>query len=762
MAVRSTPHQTSRAAGRATGPLARRLLLVLLPLVMGPLLAAAPFLFQLAERDITGQIVEQLTVLSVSKEAQIDQWAAARANDINNLADSPDVAEAARAFVLEPAGAGMAAGGEALQRRLERFITQNPDYESLLLVHARTGEVLLATSAHEHLVGQSPLDPAVLSASRQGPRVAPVRHYPQFAPEWIRLLVLAPVLDSRQGPVALVVGVIPGGRLADIAAAGLGQGAATRAYLVAGDGYMVAEAIQPQAPRPDSQGIRQALAARADGNGVYPDPSGEYVVGVYNWLPGFDMALLVEENENVAFASLTRFSQIFAAIAAVAALVGAAGVLLFTRGLTRPIQELTEGARRMAAGDLAWRVPLERRDEIGELASALNTMAARLRNSLESLEQRVTERTVELAQASEHMRYRAAQLRTVAEVAHAAASEQDRARLLPLVAELISDRFRFYHVGIFLLDEAGEFAVLQAANSEGGRRMLARGHKLRVGQTGIVGHVANRGQPRIAVDVGMDAVFFDNPDLPLTRSEMAVPLKVRGRVIGVLDVQSQQAAAFTEDDAGLLGILSDQVAIAIDNARLFAETRQALDEVQSVHRQYLRQEWGRLAVERGRPGSGFRYSGDGSVAPAALDLPEADQALETGELVVYAVGASGREPAEAGRAAAAVPIKLRGQVIGVIDLVRSGAGEVPDWSDDELTLAQAVADQVGLALENARLLEETLRRVQRERTVAEVTDHLYRASDTRSVLQIAAEELRRITGSARAVVRLSHEAGPRG
>jgi GAF domain-containing protein len=239
---------------------------------------------------------------------------------------------------------------------------------------------------------------------------------------------------------------------------------------------------------------------------------------------------------------------------------------------------------------------------------------------------------------------------------------------------------------------------------------------------------------------------------------MAVPLTVRDRVIGVLDVQSQQAAAFREEQANLLGILAGQVAIAIEHARLFAETRQALDEVQSVHRQYLRQEWARLAFEHERSGAMFRYAGEGLTEPAAdaAGLPEAVQALRTGELVVHPAGSNGDHE---GRAAVAVPIKLRGQVIGVIDVARTGA-DIPQWSDDELTLVQAVADQVGLALENARLLEESMRRVQRERTISEVTDRIYRASDTHSVLQIAAEELRRITGSSRAVVRLSRESNP--
>jgi len=177
---------------------------------------------------------------------------------------------------------------------------------------------------------------------------------------------------------------------------------------------------------------------------------------------------------------------------------------------------------------------------------------------------------------------RAAQLAAAAEVARSATAILDVSQLLDETVRLISKQFGFYHAGVFLLDETGEYAVLRAASSEGGQRMLARGHKLKVGEVGIVGYVAGTGEPRIALDVGADAVFFDNPDLPDTRSEMALPLVSRGRVIGVLDVQSTEPAAFTEEDVAVLRAMADQLATAIENARLFAETERSLAETRDL------------------------------------------------------------------------------------------------------------------------------------------------------------------------------------
>jgi signal transduction protein with GAF and PtsI domain len=168
---------------------------------------------------------------------------------------------------------------------------------------------------------------------------------------------------------------------------------------------------------------------------------------------------------------------------------------------------------------------------------------------------------------------RAVQLRAAAEVARDAAAILDLNQLLDETVELISKQFGFYHAGVFLVDEKGEYAILRAASSEGGHRMLQRDHKLPVGKVGIVGYVTATGEPRIALDVEEDAVHFVNPELPDTRSEMALPLRVRNRVIGALDVQSVHEGAFSDEDVTTLQTMADQLATAIENARLLDQAR---------------------------------------------------------------------------------------------------------------------------------------------------------------------------------------------
>jgi GAF domain-containing protein len=303
-----------------------------------------------------------------------------------------------------------------------------------------------------------------------------------------------------------------------------------------------------------------------------------------------------------------------------------------------------------------------------------------------------------------------------------------------LISRLVSEKFDFYHTGIFLIDDTRQFAVLQAANSEGGHTMLARGHRLEVGHTGLVGNVANTGQARIALDVGSDAVYFDNPDLPKTRSEMALPLNLRGATIGVLDVQSTKPGAFTDNDAKTLSILADQIAIAIDNARLFGQNQQALAEVQSLYNQYLRQEWNTFGRQETQVGYYQSLLG-GRPLHRLIHSEEIQTAMQKGTVVVVDNKGDKSVPS------IVVPVRLRGQTIGVLNI----KAPTPQrrWSQDEVNLAQAVADRLALALDNARLLFESQRQTAKEQKIGEVTAKIGASINMRNVLQTAVEELGR-------------------
>ncbi|MCL7451693.1 MAG: GAF domain-containing protein [Anaerolineae bacterium] len=369
------------------------------------------------------------------------------------------------------------------------------------------------------------------------------------------------------------------------------------------------------------------------------------------------------------------------------------------------------------------------------------SLATQLEEQRRHLEAEVIKRTADLAQ-------RNIQLRTAAQVAREAVVLQDVDTLLDEVAHLVSDRFGFYHSGIFLLDKQSGFAVLCAASSEGGQRMLARAHKLKLG-VGLVGHVAAHGEHRIALDVGTDSVYFDNPDLPETRSEIALPLQARGEIIGVLDVQSREAGAFGQEDVVVLQVLADQIAVAIANARLFEQLQQSLEAERRAYGRLSLADWQRLS--RARHQLAQRYDPQGILAGDGEWREEMDSAVQHGTPV------SGELD---GMSTLAMPLQVRGQVIGVLDAYKPK--DAGGWTGDEVALLQTLVDQLGIALESARLYQETQRRASREQAIRQITENMRRSVDIETILQSTVTELAKALGAPRAYVRLGTEEQLRG
>lgn len=408
------------------------------------------------------------------------------------------------------------------------------------------------------------------------------------------------------------------------------------------------------------------------------------------------------------------------------------------RQLTVPLAELTHTVLKITEGNLKERaVEPKSPREAALLATSFNSMTQKMERLVNNLEEQVAERT-------EKLENRASQLQAVSGVARAIASLQETGTLLPEITRLISHQFGFYHVGIFLLDEKGDYAYLNAANSDGGKRMLDRQHKLRLDSNSIVGFVTSRGEPRIALDVGADAVFFNNPDLPDTRSEMALPLRIGGRVIGALDVQSIQPNAFTDEDIATLVILADQVAIAIENARLFSEARKALAESEDTIARYIRKEWSGFTQKERI--SGYLYDGKRTTPLEERYKREKIASLpQTGRLTL-----------EKNNRELIVPIRLRGQVIGFLEVKPKSTNR--RWTQDDILLLEAAAERAALALENARLVVSAQRRASREQTIGEISAKIGAISDVEAIMQAAVEELgRRIEGAAEVTIELENE-----
>lgn len=340
-----------------------------------------------------------------------------------------------------------------------------------------------------------------------------------------------------------------------------------------------------------------------------------------------------------------------------------------------------------------------------------------LRESQMQLENRVEDRTRELAQKTKL-------INAASFVAHQAATIQDLDKLLRHTVNLISEQFGFYHVGIYLTNQRGDYINLEAASSEGGKRLLERGYRLRVGMEGIIGFVAAEKKPRISLDVSKDPMFVNSPDLAKTRSELSLPLIVRNRVIGVLDMQSAEIGAFKYDETDIFQTMADQIAVTIENTRLITESQLVISQLETISNENTRQNWrSELTARKPR----FHYSVSG-VQP--VEKPILKQSKNTLD----------------------VPIVLRGKKIGSIALQRKA--EFHKWTAQEEALAAKVADQAALALENIRLVEHSRQRANREQAIANVTARVRETLDLDTVLRTTAREIQIALNLHEAEVRL--------
>jgi GAF domain-containing protein len=385
-------------------------------------------------------------------------------------------------------------------------------------------------------------------------------------------------------------------------------------------------------------------------------------------------------------------------------------------------------------------------------AEGRNTEAVRSRTLLE-------QRAEELAVANTLLQGRTVQLQTASDIAHSAASELDLDEWGQQAVDLIRERFGLYYVGLFLLDEMGEWASLKAGTGEVGRQMLAQRYGVGAGDVSAVGLCVVDDRPYVALQEWVEPAWLNGLDevgrlaisdeaislLPGTRAEIALPLHSRGQVIGALDVHGDEPGAFSREAIDTLHTLADQMAVAIDNARLLVELRRRLAEMEEAQRLYVREQWADLAPKQVAP---FHQRTRADTRP--LDdavMPEVEKAITERAIVVQSAAGNG-----GGQAALVVPITLRGEVIGVLGLQE--AGEDRQWTEDEIALVEAVADQMALAIENIRLLDETERRADRERITAEIATRVRASMSIENILQTAVRELGAALGTDRAFIKL--------
>jgi HAMP domain-containing protein/putative methionine-R-sulfoxide reductase with GAF domain len=575
MAVAAAPAEPRVVRPRSR--LGTRLALVLMPLVLIPVMLMGGAAYLRTRTILEAQARSQLTALTVAQLEVLREWSRKRELQMRLGGQRTEIAEPLA--TLMAAGAGSADFAEAQQRlrtSLADLVVRSDEtlFSELMFVRWPSGEIVAATNPGlEGQILDSVRDRRVDTDSL---RTTPVYNDALLAPGNVALLTSLPVLPPAGGePAGFLLGVNRGLRLGTLLEDMQGLWQVQGVYRVErGRGFLAVppnvRVILPQySMDPVAEAASDhpifALAPEAT-SGTYQrrDPvQNEDEFGGFQWAPELGMGVALELPTSDVFIDLGSLAPFTVGLVVFAAMLCFVIVLIATDRLMRPLGQLAEFADRISRGEWSHRVPETSDDEIGALATSFNRMADDLSGLYGSLEAKVEERT--------------RQVRTAAEVAHAVTSTPNLDDLLRRAVDLIRDRFGYYHVTIFMLDETAAHAVVRESTGEVGQLMKARRHSLAVGSPSVIGWVTANNQGRIATDVGHDPIHLKNELLPETRSEAAVPLQVAGTVLGALDVQSKELNAFSPEALEVLQALADQLSTAIQNARLAQDSAVAAE-----------------------------------------------------------------------------------------------------------------------------------------------------------------------------------------
>jgi len=370
------------------------------------------------------------------------------------------------------------------------------------------------------------------------------------------------------------------------------------------------------------------------------------------------------QHREEAYATLNEETQGLVIVMLIVVALAAAFAFALSLVLVRPIIRLTTTTEEVTAGNLDSRAEVTSADEVGALATAFNTMTSQLQETLQGLEERVASATRNLTLA--------------AEVGSTVAQEHELGALLSGAAELIRERFELYYTQIYLLDPTGRSLILRAGTGEVGQQLLERGHSLAADLTSLNGTAAVERRAVIVENTETSTIHRPNPLLPDTRSEMVVPLLVGENVVGVLDMQSAQAGTLSAENLVAFEALAGQLAIAVENVTLLAETEEARAQVEAQSRRLIREGWDDFlnAVERGER-IGYTFDQQNIATFTEPVSPETDE-----DTLVENIPVS-NEPVGL--------FKFEGQ---------------ESWSEDETELVANIAHQLGQQIENLRLLAQ--------------------------------------------------------
>lgn len=713
-----------------------RLLYAFILVAVVPLMIAAIVASMIGSRATIDAAVNLLTAVSTLKEQALDSWAQGLQDLLHseNLRD-PDQQPIAKLLKATPDTIEYKRNYINLADRLSSTVSMRKEFEEIFILNTY-GKVLLSTNHdHEGLdLSQEPFFKEGVS----GNYIQPPSTLANF--DQTGVVVSEPVVSLEGETLGVIAGYSNLDQVYQIMQESAGIGDTGETYLVDSNYKLLTPSkytgYTPGETEVMSHGALNAIIGKQSGYGSYVNYDGVEVIGVYRWLPDLKLVLFAEQSREEVFAPTIATIAINSAVSILLILGTVLFAFTMTNSIANPITDLTRTTQRIADGELELNATVgPRRDEIADLATSFNKMTQQLRNMIGGLEELVKVRTRQLEIRSD-------QLQAASQLGSAATSILEPGELVTQVVNMIQEQFELYYVGLFLVDEAREYAVLQAGTGIAGREMVARNHQIKIGQ-GMIGWCILNETSRVSQIASEDSIRLAVPDLPETRSEVAIPLRSRGQVLGAISIQSREPNAFDESTVATFQAMADQVAVAIDNARLFAEAQNALEATRRAYGEMSRQAWlDRLssrAVRAARNHEGFTL----------IDLKN-QQEIITAEINP---GGNGGETQNSEKIED-IPILVRGMVIGHIHAQK---GEKDgSWSSEERKLLGTLTEQLGVALDSARMFEETLLRAERERLISEITGRVRETLDIDTVLKTAAKEMQKVLDLEEVEVRMNN------
>jgi GAF domain-containing protein/HAMP domain-containing protein len=710
------------------------------------------------------QIERQLESVADLKRDQISRWLEDSGAALDLLLSDLDKVSRLTTFLettLPDDASPSVDEQNALSRLFGRAVEAEPLFEELFIYNSN-GEVVASSNSLQ--IGKVvTIQPYFKDSLVENVTQIP---YYEVGKGNLTMLITRPLVDNQSGQtVGVLAGRLDLSTLGEIMTKRTGLGDTGETLLVSPESrYLLTPSRfegYPLTRAYHNPSIDQVLQGK-DGSGNYDDYRDPpvRVFEVYRWIPELQAGLIAKIDETEALAPFLQARNTSLILAAGTILLAVIAGFYNASLITRPITNLTQVATQIAGGNLKQRAKIDQQNEIGLLATAFNYMTAQLQEVIGSLEERVAIRTQRLetvALLSEHL----------SAILHLEV-------LLAEVVDQIKEKFDYYHAHIYLLDDKRQNLVVAAGTGEAGAEMKARGHHIALNTpTSLVARAARTGEIVRVDNVREAEDWLPNPLLPHTYSEMAVPitLGVQGEIVGVLDVQQDKIAALDEGDANLLRTLANQIAVAIRNARLFAEVERALTDARVAQERYIEQAWEQAkATARNIK---YHYTGPEALPLDEMVLTKAKQeAVNQNRPVIITIDHEhgtvvDDQPTSDQQApmnvenwevkkhvgSVAAPINLHSKIIGTLQLYPSQPNQ--SWTEDDLAIVEAVVNELALAAENLRLFEETREQANYERLVSDITQKIRQAPNMEILAKTAAEALSAVLGVSDGMVRLN-------